>query len=121
MADRPGPVAAAGGGDYPWRAWSGFLGETPFARDEPDGLGPAIARGRDSAAARQSCRRAPGDERSRGSVQRRLRLRSRGLLAIPATIRSATASRSSDRLGPRRDRSLFDFGVEARLAATGAN
>src|SRR6516164_7740909 len=68
MADRPGPVAAAGGGNYPWRAWSGLLGVTPFAGDEPDGLGPAIARNRDPAAARQSCRRAPGDERSCESV-----------------------------------------------------
>src|SRR5215470_17848503 len=69
MADRPGPVSAAGGGNYPWWAWSGLLAVTPCAGDEPDGLGPANARGREPAAARQSCHRAPGDERSCGSVR----------------------------------------------------
>jgi hypothetical protein len=62
-----------------------------------------------------------GRQRSFGSVQRRLRICPRGLLAIRAALRAAAAFGRRDRLGSRGDRSLFDAGVEALLAATGAD
>src|SRR5215510_6098341 len=99
----------------------GLAGVTPFAGNEPDGLGPAAAGARDAASARQSCRRASGGERPRDWVQCRLWVRPRRLLAIRSALRAPAASGGRHRLGSRCYRSLFDTGVETRLTAAGAN